>query len=135
MKVHGRCHCGAVAYEAEVDPTRVSICHCTDCQQLTGTAYRVSVPTRREDLVLVAGEPRTYLKTSAESGRPRVQAFCATCGSPLWARAVGDDFETYGLRVGCLDERRELPPRRRIWCRSAMPWSLRIDDVPAHERE
>jgi hypothetical protein len=23
MKVHGRCHCGSIAYEAEIDPARV----------------------------------------------------------------------------------------------------------------
>jgi hypothetical protein len=39
MKIDGGCHCGAIAYEAEVDPDRVGICHCTDCQQLTGTAF------------------------------------------------------------------------------------------------
>ena len=38
MKIDGGCHCGAIAYEAEVDPEKTSICHCTDCQQLTGTA-------------------------------------------------------------------------------------------------
>ena len=27
MKVNGKCHCGAIAYEAVVDPVRVTICH------------------------------------------------------------------------------------------------------------
>lgn len=36
MIVHGRCHCGAIAYEAEVEPGNVNICHCRDCQTLTG---------------------------------------------------------------------------------------------------
>ncbi|CCV10081.1 hypothetical protein MESS4_120202 [Mesorhizobium sp. STM 4661] len=26
MKVDGGCHCGAITYEAEVDPEKVSIC-------------------------------------------------------------------------------------------------------------
>ena len=43
MKIDGCCHCGAIAYEAEHDPETVGICHCADCQQLTGTAFRVSV--------------------------------------------------------------------------------------------
>ena len=33
MKIDGGCHCGAITYEAEVDPEKTSICHCTDCQQ------------------------------------------------------------------------------------------------------
>ena len=43
MKIDGQCHCGMVSYEAEIDPELVSICHCTDCQALTGSPYRVTV--------------------------------------------------------------------------------------------
>ena len=32
MKVHGSCHCGQITYEADVDPERVGLCNCTDCQ-------------------------------------------------------------------------------------------------------
>ena len=80
MKVHGSCHCGSVRYEAEIDPARVTICHCTDCQALTGSAYRVSVPVSKDDFVLQAGTPTIYVKT-AESGARRAQAFCGNCGS------------------------------------------------------
>jgi hypothetical protein len=45
MKVTGRCRCGQIGFEAEVDPTQVRICHCTDCQTLTGTAFRTTVPS------------------------------------------------------------------------------------------
>lgn len=45
MKVTGQCHCGAIGYEAEIDPARVSACHCTDCQRLSGSAYRVLRPS------------------------------------------------------------------------------------------
>jgi hypothetical protein len=30
-------------YEAEVDPGVVRVCHCTDCQKLTGRAFRTSI--------------------------------------------------------------------------------------------
>lgn len=44
MKVDGHCHCGQIRYEAEIDADKVVICHCTDCQTLAGTSYRVGVP-------------------------------------------------------------------------------------------
>ena len=47
MHIDGACHCGGITYEAEIDPDRVGVCHCNDCQRLTGTAYRVSVITVR----------------------------------------------------------------------------------------
>ena len=40
MRVDGSCHCGAITYEAEVDPEKVMICHCTDCQTLSGSSFR-----------------------------------------------------------------------------------------------
>lgn len=133
MKVHGGCHCGAIRYEAEIDPARVGICHCTDCQQLTGTAYRVTVRARHDDLRLLRGTPKIYIKIG-DSGGQRAQAFCGDCGSPLYTFAVGDP-STIGLRVGCIDERRELSPRRQVWCRSALPWAMNITSLPMQERE
>jgi hypothetical protein len=133
MKVDGSCHCGSVRYEAEVDPSRVTICHCTDCQALTGSAYRVSVPVRREDFMLRAGAPTVYLKT-AESGARRAQAFCGHCGSPLYTYDA-DDPSAYGLRVGCIAQRRLLVPSKQVWCRSALPWTMSIEALPRHDKE
>ena len=54
MKVQGSCHCKRIRYEADVDPALVSLCHCTDCQMLTGSGYRVSVPAKKESFVLLS---------------------------------------------------------------------------------
>ena len=35
--------CGAIAYEAQVEPGTIGICHCSDCQKLTGSAFRANV--------------------------------------------------------------------------------------------
>ena len=45
MKVDGACHCGRITFEAEIDPERVRICHCSDCQVLSGSAFRITAPT------------------------------------------------------------------------------------------
>ena len=37
MRIDGRCHCGAITFEGEIDPDKVAICHCTDCQASTGS--------------------------------------------------------------------------------------------------
>ena len=134
MQVHGACHCGAIAYEATVDPARVTVCHCSDCQRLTGTAWRVTVPAAAAGFRLLRGQPRTYRKTGS-SGNPRAQVFCADCGSQLYAHAAVAQPESYGLRVGCLDEKAALAPRRRIWCRSALDWSVSLHGLETRERE
>ena len=45
MQINGNCHCGAVSFTAEIDPSRVMICHCTDCQVMSGSAFRTSSVT------------------------------------------------------------------------------------------
>jgi hypothetical protein len=133
MKVTGQCHCGAIAYEAEADPARVSACHCTDCQRLSGSAYRVSVPVPSETFRLLKGTPKIYIKT-ADSGNRRAHAFCADCGAPVYSSAISDP-PMYSLRVGCLDQRAQLPPVKQIWCRSSLDWATNLESVPRVERQ
>ena len=129
MKVEGACHCGAIAYEAEVDPARVGICHCLDCQTLTGSAFRVTVPAPAAGFRLLRGEPRHYVKTG-DSGAKRRHAFCGDCGGPVYASAL-EDPPSYSLRVGALKQRAELgPPARQIWTRRRLPWVCDIAAIP-----
>ena len=129
MHVQGGCHCGYITYEAEVDPDAVRICHCTNCQTLTGTAYRVSVPARKPGFKLLTGQPKMYVKT-AESGSKRTQGFCPECGTPIYSTANVADPESFGLRVGTLRERAELRPKKQGWCRSALDWAMNLESVP-----
>ena len=133
MEVRGGCHCGAIKYRAVVDPEQVSLCHCTDCQTLSGSPYRASVPAASHNFQILTGTPRIYVKT-ADSGTQRAHAFCSSCGAPVYSSGVTNPT-TYSLRVGCLEQRGALPPRRQIWCRSAVGWSANIGGLPARERQ
>lgn len=131
MKVDGQCQCGAIRFEAEVDPAQVSLCHCSDCQQFSGSPWRASVPAPAARFRITAGKPATYIKT-AESGRKRLQAFCGSCGSPLYAAAV-ENTPVYNLRLGAVNQRADLPPLKQIWTSSALPWAMDIHDLPGSE--
>src|SRR5271170_3714788 len=128
MKIDGRCHCGEIAFEAEVDPNAVNICHCTDCQTLSGSAFRVNIPAPAEHFILLSGTPKTYIKT-AESGNKRLHPFCGTCGTPIYSSA--ENPQSYGLRAGTIRQRAEFSPRRQIWRRSALP---ALEEPGAHLR-
>jgi hypothetical protein len=133
MNIDGGCHCGAIAYEAEIDPTQVGICHCTDCQQLTGTAFRITVFAPEDKFRLTRGKPKIYVKT-AESGSKRAQAFCADCGSPLYATSVDEGPKFYGIRVGTARQRAQLKPTRQVWHRSALPWLPDMEGLVTKEK-
>jgi hypothetical protein len=135
MKIDGACHCGAIKIEGEADPEKTQICHCTDCQTGTGSAFRVSIPVSGATFKMT-GQPATYLKTTADSGKPRVQAFCPTCGSPIYSTTPGDGVQpSYTVRVGILRQRDQLTPRRQNWYRSARPWLTTLATVPKNEKQ
>jgi hypothetical protein len=133
MKVDGSCHCGQVTFEADIDPNAVRICHCTDCQTLSSSAFRVSVFTPAANFVLRTGTPKIYIKT-ADNGNKRAQAFCADCGTPLYASDPHEP-KVYGIRVGTLKQRAELKPTSQIWHRSALSWVDDIGDIQCIERQ
>ena len=125
MQIEGSCHCGRISFTAQVDPARVMVCHCTDCQVMSGSPFRAVVPAAVETFEL-RGEPKRYIKT-AESGNRRVQAFCPDCGTPLFATAPENATQVI-IRTGCVQQRAQLVPQAQIWQRSTLPW---IDAVPA----
>jgi hypothetical protein len=128
MRIEGKCHCGAIEYDAEVDPQKAAICHCTDCQTFSGAPFRASVPAKAEDFVIRKGKPHVYVK-SADNGNRRAQGFCADCGSAIYATAA-DDPKVYNLRLGAVKQRAEIPPQRQIWCDSGLAWARDITALP-----
>jgi hypothetical protein len=134
MKITGGCHCGHISYEAEVDPGTVRVCHCADCQKLTGTAFRSNVANVPGTFALTGGAPTIYVKT-AESGNKRCQAFCPECGTSLYSTAPEPNPEIYRLTLGGIDQRAALPaPGQQIWCRSALSWST-LNGVARAEKQ
>lgn len=133
MKIDGQCLCGQVQYEAEADPARVAICHCTDCQTNSASAYGVVVGLAPGAFTLTAGTLKTYVKT-AESGNRRALTFCPECGTRIYGGpADGEGF--IGLRLGTVRQRADLPPVLQVWCRSKLPWVDDLSAIPAHEKQ
>src|ERR1700716_320218 len=135
MNVTGASHCGFITIEGEADPDKVSICHCTDCQTGTGSAFRVSVPIPRNSFTMT-GQPPSYGKTRGEGGKPRVQAFCPKCGSPIYSTTPGEGQQaSYMVRVGILRERDQLAPKKQSWFRSARSWVTQMDAIPKNQKQ
>jgi hypothetical protein len=127
MKIDGACHCGSISFTAEIDPSRVIVCHCTDCQVLSGSPFRAIVPAPIDTFVM-RGHPKRYIKT-AQSGNQRAQVFCPECGTPLYASAP-ENATSVMIRLGCVRQRAELKPSMQIWQHSALPWLSELAAVP-----
>lgn len=128
MKVEGQCHCGAIHYEAEVEPGTISICNCADCQMQSGSAFRANIPAPADTFRITKGNPKKYLKIG-DSGATRIHAFCDNCGGPVYSAAAESPL-SYSLRIGALKQRYELgPPARQIWIRRRFAWMPVLDGV------
>ena len=81
-QLDGRCLCGKVTYHCDGEPMTTLLCHCTDCQRQTGTAFSIVVGVER-DALHVEGTPsapsprsartlvRPYTGSSARHAAPR----------------------------------------------------------------
>ena len=133
MRVDGQCHCGAIAYEAEVDPEQVYLCHCADCQAISGGSGRWAATVPVEAFRLTRGETKAYVKISAR-GSESHQHFCGACASPIHSMAPQSP-EFVRLRIGTVRQRAELPPRAEVWCGSAQDWALTKLDTKKLDRQ
>jgi hypothetical protein len=136
MQVDGSCHCGKLTFRAEIDPEKAFICHCTDCQKMSGAAFRMAVRTPAEKFTLLSGSPKTYVRV-AESGRKRAQVFCGDCGTHIYATSADDDGEPklFGVRISLLKQRHAIAPKRQFWARSAQGWIGDVGAIPEIETQ
>ena len=133
MKIDGQCYCGALVFEAELDKSKIGICHCADCQSLSASAFRTIAIVAGEKFKVIKGTPKKYVKVS-ESGNRRVQAFCGDCGSGLYACDDSDNPAVVNVRVGTVRQRAELAPVFECWKDSALSWLPELEGSRKHSR-
>ncbi|MEP9356367.1 GFA family protein [Xanthobacter sp. KR7-65] len=128
----GRCLCGACTYEIDGDPVVVAICHCLDCQRLSGAGHTTGAMFA-EAGIRISGSPSTYSLTSA-AGNTVTRFFCGACGSPLFGRNTGmPGYMT--VMMGTLEQSDHLAPQVAIFTRTKRSWDAENDAVQAFETQ
>jgi hypothetical protein len=118
-QITGGCLCGKVRYSANAEPAFVGVCHCTDCQKFTGSAFSVVVALPK-DALSVQGNASTFSKPG-DSGQQMQRRFCPECGSPVVEEAAMMPGMVM-IGVGTLDDPSWVKPAMQIYCDSAQPW-------------
>ncbi|MEM8613383.1 MAG: GFA family protein [Cyanobacteria bacterium P01_H01_bin.105] len=49
----GGCQCGQIRYEIQAEPLTLYVCHCTECQQQSSSAFGMSMSVPREAVKLL----------------------------------------------------------------------------------
>jgi hypothetical protein len=121
ISVRGRCRCGRVRFVLCEEPICFYLCHCTDCQAESGSAFGQSMGVRREAIRDVEGPVHDHT-IQHEGGRHRVITHCTHCLTIVWG-ASSEVPQVFGLNAGSLEDAAGLEPYGNMWTRSARPWT------------
>lgn len=105
IPMNGQCLCGAVTISVVPLAQEISICHCDMCRRWAGLA--MGVFQARADQFHVTGPVRRFRSSSFAE-----RAFCEVCGSALWVR---DDGADYDMVPGLFDAAADFPLVREVF--------------------
>lgn len=119
--IRGGCLCGAIRYSAKGEGLAQVVCHCTNCQKQSGSAFSVLLKVKADDLT-IEGRPKVYAD-HGDSGAVVNRHFCDNCGSPLFSELPASPGAVF-LKAGTLDDVSNMSPAVHLWCESAWPWTV-----------
>ena len=121
------CHCGQLRVRLSGDPVLVSSCHCIACQRRTGALFGSTSFFRRDQLLAIEGEHRTW-RRAGDSGRFLTFHFCPTCGSNVFWESESDS-EMISVAVGAFADPSFPPPVVSVYEERRHPWAAMPDLV------
>jgi hypothetical protein len=131
LPLTGGCQCGQLRYEVNAEPLSVYVCHCTECQRQSSSAFGMSLMVPRAAFRFTQGVPQRYSR-KADSGRVIDGDFCESCGvRPVHYPKANEAVAI--LKPGTLDDTGWLHPVGHIWTKSAQSWIEIPEDSVIHE--
>ncbi len=127
-QLSGGCQCGSVRYSITQSPIRLNVCHCTDCQKQSGSAFGMSLVIDPDSLRMESGQIKEF-ELTADSGRTKTCGFCPECGVRIYNRTSA----LCSVKAGTLDDTRSLRPDAQYWTKSRQEWSTLRSDIPQYE--
>ena len=119
MKRRAACSCDALSVETDGDPVRISVCHCTACQQRSGSAFAVQARFPRER-TRVTGPSTTYVRTGDSGGKATFH-FCPTCGATVFYE-IGGMPDVIAIAVGAFADPTFPGPTISVYAVRKHPW-------------
>jgi hypothetical protein len=121
MNRTAQCQCGALRVDTESEPLGVLVCHCTGCQQRTGSAFGFSAYFRKGE-VKISGEFTTW-ERKGETGNSFKSNFRPTCGAAVFWH-LGMSPGVVGVAAATFGDRAFPAPQASIWEEHAFPWAV-----------
>jgi hypothetical protein len=78
-QMNGSCLCGAVKYSVDEGFDAFYLCHCEQCQKVTGSAFASNILTSVDNIEWLSGEDKVV--KYQDMTRDFSKAFCGICGA------------------------------------------------------
>jgi hypothetical protein len=118
---HASCCCGQLVVDCTGAPSRISICHCLDCQRRTGSVFGVQA-RYPQDQVRIQGRASAFTR-GADSGQPVTFRFCPDCGSTVYY-TLASLPGVVGVAVGAFADPGFPAPRVSVYEARRHPWTV-----------
>jgi hypothetical protein len=120
----GTCLCGAIAWEANMDPLSVHYCHCGMCRRWTGSPFATLAWYPRASIRWRGAAPVVF-----RSSPLAIRAHCGMCGTPLYM--AYDARDELALTVGSMDAADSVEPTHHYGCEGRLSWVDINPQLPA----
>ena len=131
----GGCQCGAVRYRLRALAKMLYVCHCSDCQKQSSSAFGMSLIMAPADVEFVRGRERLRSwDTRGDDGRLKRCWFCPDCGNRIYHENPKAP-DIVRLKPGTLDDPSVLQPQVRGWMCRQQPWLEHYSELPVVDRQ
>lgn len=113
----GGCRCGRLRFRISAKPLLESLCHCTGCQRMTGSAFSTTVTVPTESFQILSGDP----VIGGLHGDEAVHHHCDWCKSWVFTR-VEPDMGFVNVRATMLDEAVSFRPYMEVQTAEKLSW-------------
>jgi hypothetical protein len=123
------CRCGQLRVETTGEPVRISVCHCLECKQRSGSAFAAQArwPDER---VIVTGEGKTWSCVGESGGRAEFR-FCPECGVTV-AYVIDRMPGVTAIPIGTFADPDFSPPEYSVYEERMHKWIATLGDDIEH---
>ena len=116
--ITGSCLCEGVEFECENNFTQFHLCHCTQCQKITGSAHASNLFISSVKIKCLKGE--SLIKRYDVPNRSISSAFCKECGSLV--PYLSSSGKTFIVPAGYLDGTPNIEAQDNIFYDEKAQW-------------
>lgn len=116
----GQCQCGQVSYRLTGESVACFVCHCSECQRQSASAFGMALWLRNFHKDVVGRDLGVWVRTTPSDKR-LVCEFCRECGTRMFHQ-MSDQDDTLSVKPGTLNTTVGLEPVAHIWTSRAQSW-------------